>query len=77
MNQIELTNVEIRDYKDACHRDDLVARSPSPWVSRDAYYACHEFLRSRGIMGDPNKVTVTFRGGDIPHLYELHYTVTL
>lgn len=74
MQTLELTADEVRKYRDACDRDAMVERSPVTWVSREAFYVCHEILRRRRLIGDPEKVTITFVDAPGPNLYELHYS---
>lgn len=74
MPTLELTAEEVRKYKDACDRDAMVERSPVPWISREAFYVCHDIIRGRRLLGSPEKVTVTFIDAPGPNLYELHYS---
>lgn len=71
MGVIELSAAEVSKYRDACDRDSAMQGAQIPHEASDLAI---RILRSRGIDGYPEKITVTFRHETAPHLYELFYS---
>lgn len=71
MGVIELSEVELSEYRDACDRDSRKEGPEMPTAARD-WGA--KVLQARGVEGEPDKVTVTFRDKSVLHLYSLHYS---
>lgn len=74
MPSIVMTESEVDGYRLAVALDEQWSADSPTTPFESANYA-ETILRSRSIIGIPDKITVSFCGGGrMPNVYELHYT---